>query len=155
MFLSLFVLVFEFWFLYKEFERLYQQERRLGSLIPIFSGLAITIALLGLFALTAFIVNTRRKEIGIRKVLGSSVSDIFILLGKQYFLILFVGLMIGVPVAFLTMNEWLNEFTYRVNISAGLVLISVLFIFTVSFLTISIKTVRAAKANPVDSLKYE
>lgn len=146
---------FEFWFLDKEFERLYQQERRLGSLIPIFSGLAITVALLGLFALTAFIVNTRKKEIGIRKVLGSSVSDIFILLGKQYFLILFVGLMIGVPVAFLTMNEWLNEFTYRVNISAGLVLISVLFIFTVSFLTISIKTVRAAKANPVDSLKYE
>lgn len=146
---------FEYWFLDHEFARLYNQERRLGKLIPLFSGLAIIIALLGLFALTAYVSELRKKEIGIRKVLGCSTSGILKLLSWQYLRTILVAVFIAIPVAWFGMDYWLDNFTYRVNISLLVVGGSVLFVLFVSVLTVSLKSLKAANANPVDSLKYE
>lgn len=146
---------FEYWFLDKEFDRLYSQERRLGKLVPLFSGLAIVISLLGLFALTVFISELRKKEIGIRKVLGCSTSGVVKLLGWQFVKTLIPAILIGIPVAYFGLSYWLNNFSYRVNVSPGVILISVGAIVFISVLTISVKSIASALSNPVDSLKYE
>lgn len=146
---------FEYWFLNKEFDRLYNQERRLGKLIPIFSGLAITIALLGLFALTAYVSELRKREIGIRKVLGCSSVGILKLLSGQYLRTISIAVVIAIPAAWLAMDYWLNNFTYRTNLSLWVILGAVLFILSLSLLTVGVKSLKAAHANPVDSLKYE
>ncbi len=146
---------FEYWFLDKEFETMYSQERRLGKLIPMFSGLAIMISLLGLFALTAYVSELRKKEVGIRKVLGCSTNGILRLLSWQFLKTLIPGILLGVPIAYVGLNYWLNNFSYRVDVSGEVMLIAVLAIGIVSLLTISIKSLAAALGNPVDSLKYE
>ena len=146
---------FEYWFLDEGFERLYNQERRLGKLIPLFSGLAILIALLGLFALTAFISELRRKEIGIRKVLGCSTQGILKMLSWQFFKTILIAVFIGIPLAWYGMEAWLTNFTYRVEVDIAVIGLAVAFVLLLSFLTMSIKSLKAANANPVDSLKYE
>lgn len=146
---------FEYWFLDYEFGRLYSQERRLAKLIPLFSGLAIIIALFGLFALTAYICELRKKEIGIRKVLGCSNSGILKLLSWQYLRTILMAVIIAIPVAWWGMDYWLDNFTYRVKVSLLVVGGSVGFVLLISLLTIGIKSLKAANANPVDSLKYE
>ncbi len=146
---------FEYWFLDKEFERMYSQERRLGKLIPIFSGLAIVISLLGLFALTIFISELRKKEIGIRKVLGCSTTGVVRLLGWQYLKTLIPAVIISVPLAYFGLSKWLDGFAYRVNVDVGIILFSILAVTVIAMLTISLKTITAATSNPVESLKYE
>ncbi len=146
---------FEYWFLDKEFDRLYKQERKLGKLIPIFSGLAITIALFGLFALTAYVSDLRKKEIGIRKVLGCSSAGILKLLSLNYMKTIMIAVLIGIPLAWFGMDYWLSNFTYRVSVSLLVVLASVGLIILLALFTVSIKSLRAANSNPVDSLKYE
>lgn len=146
---------FEYWFLDKEFERMYSQERRLGRLIPFFSILAITIAMLGLLALTIFISEMRKKEIGIRKVLGCSSRGILRLLGWQFLRTLIPAILIGVPVAYLGLSNWLESFTYRVQVGSSTVILSVMAVGLFAALTISFKVMQAARRNPVDNLKYE
>ncbi len=146
---------FEYWFLDKEFDRLYHQERRLGKLIPMFSGLAIVIALLGLFALTAYISELRKKEIGIRKVLGCSSRGILALLSTQYLKIIGLATVIAIPIAMIGMNYWLDNFTYRVSVDVLVIVGSTFFILILALFTMGIKSLRASKANPVESLKYE
>ncbi len=146
---------FEYWFLDNEFARMYNQERRLGKIIPFFSALAIVIALMGLFALTLFIAELRKKEIGVRKVLGCTEKGILILLGKQYFRSLGISILIGVPTAYFGLTYWLNNFTYRVSVNAGTILTAILTIIVFFILTVGIKSLQSARNNPVDSLKYE
>lgn len=146
---------FEYWFLDKEFERMYNQERRLGRLIPLFSILAIVIAMLGLFALTLFISELRKKEIGIRKILGCSSAGILRLLGWQFLRTLIPAIIIGVPLAYLGLNSWLESFTYRVDVSMSVIASSVIGIVLFSIFTISFRTINAARRNPVENLKYE
>ena len=146
---------FEYWFLDQEFERMYNQERRLGKLIPVFSALAVVIALLGLFALTVFVAELRRKEIGIRKVLGCSTSNILKLLGWQFLRNLIPAILIGIPLSYFGLSYWLNNFTYRVEVSISVILLSVTAIVVFALLTVSFKSLAAATGNPVDSLKYE
>lgn len=146
---------FEYWFLDKEFERLYHQERRLGKLIPLFSGLAICLAMLGLFALISYVTELRKKEIGIRKVLGSSVISILRLLSWQFIRLVLVALALGIPLAWIGMNQWLEGFAYRVSVNGYVILITAGFILLTSLMTIGIRSIRAATDNPVNSLKYE
>ncbi len=146
---------FETWFLDEEFGRLYNQERRLGKLIPMFSGLAILIALFGLFALTAYTSDLRKKEIGIRKVLGCTTSGIIRMLSTQYLKIIGIAMVIGIPIAAYSMNYWLDNFTYRVDVNVLTVIFSVGFILILSLATVAIKSLKVAKANPVESLKHE
>ena len=146
---------FEFWYLDKEFDRMYNQERRLGKLIPIFSMLSIIIAFLGLFALTVFVAELRRKEIGIRKVLGCSSFSILKLLSWEYLRTLIPAIIIGVPLSYFGMSYWLDNFIYRVDISIWVILMAIASIVAFAMLTVSFKSISAANGNPVDSLKYE
>lgn len=146
---------FEYWFLDNEFERMYSQERRLGRLIPLFSILAVVIALLGLFALSLFVAELRKKEIGIRKILGCSSGGILKILSWQYLRTLIPSVIIAVPLAYIMLENWLDSFIYRVDISFATIFISIAGIIAFSLMTVSIKSVRAAKRNPAENLKYE
>ncbi|MGB6338665.1 MAG: FtsX-like permease family protein, partial [Candidatus Aminicenantaceae bacterium] len=115
----------------------------------------ILIASLGLFGLTAFITQQRTKEIGIRKVLGASISGIIFLFTKQFTLWVLAANIIAWPVAYFAMNKWLENFAYRTNLGVGTFVLSALLALAIAFLTVSFQSIRAAVANPVDSLRYE
>ncbi len=146
---------FEYKFLDNSFEQLYQADQKLGVLIGIFSLLAIVIASLGLLGLASFTTELRFKEIGVRKVLGASISDILQLLSKDYLLLLVISLLIAIPSAYFIMQSWLTNFTYRISFSpllfAGAGIITVL----IALFAVSTQSIKAATMNPVDTLKSE
>ncbi len=146
---------FAYWFLDEGFEKLYKQERKLSKIIPIFSGLAIAIALLGLFALTVFVIETKQKEIGIRKVLGCLKKDIFVLLSRQFLWSFLIAALVSIPLSYQVMNMWLQNFAYRVNVTVEVVFIALVTVVASSIITVGFKFFQAADRNPVDSLKYE
>ncbi|MGD9346727.1 MAG: ABC transporter permease [Candidatus Aminicenantes bacterium] len=146
---------FEYEFFDDHFARLYRSEEKTGTIFFSFSLLAIFIASLGLSGLTAFITQQRTKEIGIRKVLGASVSGILFLYTKQFTRWVIVANIIAWPLAYFAMNKWLENFAYRASIGVGTFILSALLALLIALLTVSFQTIRAAIANPVDSLRYE
>jgi putative ABC transport system permease protein len=134
---------------------LYRAEERLGKIFSAFSFLAIFIACLGLFGLASFTAEQRTKEIGIRKVLGASVSNIIFLLSKEFTRWVIVANLIAWPVAYLAMRRWLESFAYRVGITPWAFLLSAFMALVIAFLTVSFQAVKAALANPVDCIRYE
>jgi putative ABC transport system permease protein len=146
---------FEYEFFDDHFARLYRSEEKTGTIFFSFSLLAILIASLGLFGLTAFITQQRTKEIGIRKVLGATISGIIILLTKQFTRWVLVANIIAWPLAYFAMNKWLENFAYRTNIGLETFVLSALLALAIALFTVSFQSIRAAIANPVDSLKYE
>jgi putative ABC transport system permease protein len=120
-----------------------------------FTLIAIVIASLGLFGLSSFTTNRRTKEIGIRKVLGASVSVITILLSKEFTKWVVVANMISWPVAYCFINEWLQNFAYRIGLNMWIFILSGTVALVIALLTISIQTIKAAIANPIESLRYE
>ncbi|MBK7936262.1 MAG: ABC transporter permease [Lewinellaceae bacterium] len=146
---------FEYKFLDASFARLYQQEAKTGSVLGIFTGLALFIGCLGLFALAAFTAEQRTKEIGVRKVLGATVANITGMLAKDFLKLVVIAIVIAVPPAYYLMQKWLSDFVYRIDIQwwmfAGAGLAAVL----IAFLTVSFQSVKAALANPVKSLRSE
>ncbi|MCF8261955.1 MAG: ABC transporter permease [Melioribacteraceae bacterium] len=146
---------FSYSFLDDKYNALYSTEDKIFQVFTIFSLLAIYIAALGLLGLTSFTAEQRRKEIGIRKVLGSNVIGIVRLLSMEYLRLIIISSVIALPFSYYLLNKWLSDFAYRAAISwipfaAALVLVA-----TVSFVTISSQAFRAASANPIDSIKYE
>src|SRR5690606_7014575 len=146
---------FEYFYLDEDFNKLYQSERKTGQIFTSFSILAIFIACLGLFGLTAFTVERRIKEIGIRKVLGASISTIVFLISKEFLKWVLLANLIAWPVAYYFMNEWLQNFAYREDISFWVFIISGILALLIALLTVSSQTFKAATANPVKSLRYE
>jgi putative ABC transport system permease protein len=146
---------FEYTFLDDSFDAQYRAEERLGKIFSVFSALAIFIACLGLFGLASFTVEQRTKEIGIRKVLGSSVSGIVILLSKQFAKWVLLANILAWPIAYFTLNMWLKGFAYRINIALVTFMFSAGLSFAVALATIFYQTIRAAAANPVEALRYE
>jgi len=146
---------FEYSFLDKDFNRLYRDDRKEGRVIGIFTILALFIACLGLIGLTSFSAEQRTKEIGIRKVLGASVSEIFILITKEFAKWILIANILAWPVAYFVMKRWLQDFAYRVSIGVDIFLLSALIGFSVALATVSFQLIKAAKANPINSLKYE
>jgi putative ABC transport system permease protein len=146
---------FEYDFLDASFANLYQSEAKTGSLLGIFTGLALFIGCLGLFALAAFTAEQRTKEIGIRKVLGATVSSVTALLAKDFMKLVGLAILLSMPIASYFMQQWLSDFAYRINLQwwmfAGVGMVAVL----VAFLTISFQSIKAALANPVESLRGE
>jgi len=134
---------------------MYQEEQKLGTLFGNFSTLAIFISCLGLFGLASFAVETRTKEVGIRKVLGASVSSIMMLISKGLARCVFFANIIAWPVAYFVAHKWLQNFAYRVNLGMWIFILSGLASLAIALLTISYQTVKAALADPVDSLRYE
>ncbi len=146
---------FEHRFFDDVFNMAYIEEQKMGRMFGVFASIAVFIACMGVFGLSAFLAEQKRKEIGIRKVLGASVSKIvYILTQDLLWLVLFANI-IGWPVAYYGMSRWLQNFAYRTDIHLGIFLSSSVLIFLVSFGTLSYQAIKAARANPVDSLRYE
>ncbi len=146
---------FEYSFLDEDFGRMYSNEQRLGKIFGIFAGLAIIIACLGLFALTSFTSEQRTKEIGIRKVLGASVSSIVVLLSKEFGKLIVIAFVLAAPLAWLAVDWWLKNYTYKVEIGVMVYLMAGLFAFVIAWLTMSYQSIKAATSNPVNSLRSE
>jgi len=146
---------FEYSFLDEDFVKNYKDIEILEGLAGIFSSFSIIISCLGLFGLTALTVNQKTKEIGIRKVLGSSVAGIVSLLSKQMMILIITAFCISVPFSYIIMKEWLQIFAYRTDAGLRVFVFSFITVIGIAFLTIISLAVKAAKANPVESLKYE
>jgi len=146
---------FEYEFLETSFAAQYAAEKRLEKILAYFVALAICLSCLGLFALSAFIARQRTKEIGIRKVLGSSVSGIVLLLTKTFAGWILVANLVSWPVAYLVLRSWLNEFAYHINVGYAVFLISTALAFSLALATVVYQALRAATVNPVKSLRYE
>jgi putative ABC transport system permease protein len=146
---------FDFTFLDEKFGQLYNSEQQQGSLFTIFSCIAIFIACLGLFGLSAFTITQRVKEIGVRKVLGASVPQIVTELSKDFLKLVLVASIIALPVAWFSMNKWLLDFAFRINISWWVLLMAGVIALIIAFVTISFQSIKAALANPVKSLRSE
>ena len=146
---------FEYTFLDENFERLYKSEQKQGTIFTVFACIAIFIACLGLLGLSAFSITQRIKEIGIRKVLGASVSSIVGLFSKDFLKLVIIAAVIAFPVAWYGMNNWLQDFAYRTNISWWIFLIAGIIAASIALFTISVQAIKAALANPVESLRTE
>ena len=142
-------------FLDEDFNNLYKGEQRTGSVFITFAALAIFIACLGLFGLAAYSAEQRTKEIGIRKVLGSSVKGIITLLSKDFIRLVAVAIIIATPLAWWVMNKWLQNFAYRINIRWWIFFIAGALALIIALLTVSYQAIKAAVANPVKSLRTE
>ena len=146
---------FDYFFLDGDFEKMYRSEMRLGKIFASFTALAIFIACLGLFGLASFTSEQRTKEIGVRKVLGASVSNIVILLSKEFSKWIFVASLIAWPVAYYAMSRWLQSFAYRISVGIWIFLLATILALLVAMATVSFKAIKAALANPVEALRYE
>ncbi|MCK4346128.1 MAG: FtsX-like permease family protein [Bacteroidales bacterium] len=146
---------FEYFFLDDSFDKLYKAEDKLGNIFGSFTFLAIFIACLGLFGLASFATEKRTKEIGIRKVLGASISNIVIMLIKEFIVLIIIASVIAYPIAHYVINKWLQNFAYRINVGLATFLVSVVIALIITLITVGSQAVRAARANPVDSLRYE
>ncbi|MEO8763762.1 MAG: ABC transporter permease [Ginsengibacter sp.] len=146
---------FTYTFLDESYLRLYEAEQRQGTIFTIFACIAIFIACLGLFGLSAFSITQRMKEIGIRKVLGASINSLLALLSKDFLKLVLVAAIIAFPVAWFSMNTWLKDFAYRINIQWWVLAVAGIVAALVAFATISFQAIKAAMSNPVKSLRTE
>ena len=146
---------FSYGFLDEIFQSDYLQDQRAQQMAGIFTGMAIFISCLGLLGLITYTVTQKAREIGIRKVIGASVSSIVILFYKQYFKLVLIANLIALPLGWYLMNNWLRDFPYKVGISWWVFVVSLSAGVIIAFCTIAFKTIRAASANPVESLRSE
>jgi putative ABC transport system permease protein len=146
---------FDYYFLDQRFGNMYAAETRLGKIFGIFSSLAIIIACLGLFALTAFTAEQRTKEIGIRKVLGASIGSIVILLSKEFGKLVLIAFILAAPLAWYGINWWLKDYSYKTEIGIGLFVLAGLSAFFIAWITMSFQSFKAAASDPVKSLRSE
>ncbi len=146
---------FEYFFVDENFDRLYASENRLTTVTGAFTVLAILIACLGLFGLASLMVAQRTKEIGIRKTLGATVTNIVLQLTKTFTLLVGLAFIIACPLAYYLANTWLNDFAYRITIGLEIFVSAGILAVVVGFVTVSYHSIKAALMNPVDSLRYE
>jgi len=146
---------FSYFFLDEDFNRQYGSEERMGRLFSIFTILGIIIAGLGLFGLASFMAEQRTKEIGIRKVLGASVSGLILLISKDFTKWVLMANLIAWPVAYFFMNNWLQNFAYRTNLALWIFALSGVIALAIALLTVSYQAIKVALANPVEALRYE
>ncbi|MDN5203004.1 ABC transporter permease [Fulvivirgaceae bacterium BMA10] len=146
---------FEYFFLDDYFNAQYENDQKFGNLFAVFAVIAIIVGCLGLFGLSAFTAHQRTKEIGIRKVLGSSVIGIMVLLSKDFAKLVLLACLIGLPLLYISMNKWLQGFATRIDINWFLLIASGIIVLIIALITVSYQTFRAAVVNPSKSLKYE
>jgi putative ABC transport system permease protein len=142
-------------FLDERFNNTYQSEQKIGLILGIFAGLTIFVACLGLFGLARFTAEQRTKEIGIRKVLGATVTDVTALLSKDFLKLVLIAFVIASPIAWYMMNKWLQDFAYKIDISWWIFALAAILAVLITIITVSFQSIKAALANPVDSLRSE
>jgi ABC-type antimicrobial peptide transport system permease subunit len=146
---------FEFSFIDDRIRNFYESEVRINKLASLATCIAVLISCLGLFALSSFTALERTKEIGIRKVMGASVNSIMILLSSEFLKLVLIAFILSAPVAFYLCDKWLSEFAFKINLSVWIFLISCILSVALAFVTISFRTIKTAKTDPVKSLRYE
>lgn len=146
---------FSYQFLDEDFARMYRSEEQTGTLLKIFTAMAILVACLGLFGLVSYAAEQRTKEIGIRKVLGASASGIVTLMCREFLMLIGLANLIAWPIAYFAVNDWLNNFAYRTQIPAVFFIGALATSLAIGLMTVIYKAIRAASANPVDALKHE
>ncbi len=146
---------FEYRFMDEDYNKLYNAELRLGKMMNLFSSIAIILACLGLFGLSSYTAQQRFKEIGIRKVLGASVGSIVIALSKDFVKLSLIAILIAVPIAWFAMTKWLQDFTYRMDMTWSIYFFAGAITILLAVATVSFHAIRAALMNPVKSLRTE
>jgi hypothetical protein len=146
---------FQFSFVDENYNRKFASEVRIGKLASVFAGLAIFISLLGLFGLSAFVAEQRTKEIGIRKVVGASIPQLWAMLTKSFVLLVAISCAFAFPVSWYMLSNWLMRFEYRIDVSPWIFAVVAIGALVITLATVSYQAIRAAVANPVDSLKSE
>jgi putative ABC transport system permease protein len=146
---------FEYTFLDEAFGRMYSSEQRVGKVLGVFASLAIIIACLGLFALTSFTAEQRTKEIGIRKVMGASVSSIVLLLSKEFGKLIVIAFLLAAPLSWFAVDSWLENYTYKTEIGIFVYILAGLAAFLLAWITMGYQSIKAARSNPVTSLRSE
>ena len=146
---------FTYSFLDERFQATYESERKTGTILGIFAGLTVFIASLGLLGLAIFMAEQRTKEIGIRKVLGASVTSILTLLSKDFLKLVLLANLIAWPLAWWGMHQWLQDFEYRISISLWIFALAGVVAVLIALLTISLQAIKAAVSNPVKALRSE
>lgn len=146
---------FDVHFLDEDYNALYKAEQRSMLLFKFASGIAIFLACLGLFSLSAFTTVQRTKEIGIRKTLGASVGNLVLILGKNLLSLVFISALIAMPLAFWASTKWLEGFSYKINLGMGVFLAGIFLTLFITSIVVSFHTIRAAIQNPVKSLRSE
>jgi putative ABC transport system permease protein len=146
---------FEHYFLDENFDEMYNREEAIGTLLKYFAALAILVACLGLFGLASFTSEQRTKEIGIRKILGATVSNITVLLCREFFLLVLVSNLIAWPTAYFLMKNWLQSYAYRTSLSVLIFIAAMAIALIVAFLSVGFQAIRAATTSPINCLRYE
>ena len=146
---------YQFNFLEERFDKLYESEQQQGVIFVLFAGIAILIACLGLFGLSAFAISQRIKEIGIRKVLGANVIGIVTLLSKDFLKLVVIASLIAFPIAGFAMYGWLKDFAYRINMPWWVFGVAGMLAALIALMTVSYQAIKAGIANPVKSLRTE
>ncbi len=136
-------------------KRFYEQERKTSVLLKWATGLSIIISCLGLLGLVVYTTERRTKEIGIRKVLGASLTQLNLLLCKEFLILVAIAFLIAAPIAWWGLNYWLEEFAYKTNLSLWVFILSGVFMLLITLVVMSIRTIAKANANPVKSLRTE
>lgn len=147
--------IFKYQFLDEQISNLYRGERKMSTLITVFSVVAIFIGCLGLVGLITFMANQKTKEVGIRKVLGASVEGIVLLFSKEFIKLILIGFLLATPVSALVMHEFLEEFAYRIDLSPFIFLTALGVTFFIALATVGFRSFKAAAADPVKSLRSE
>ena len=147
--------VYEYRFLDDKIESFYKQENQLSNLYKIFAVIAIFLSCLGLYGLASFMAVQRIKEVGIRKVLGASVSGVVYLFSKEFIILITIAFIIASPLAWYFMNQWLQDYVYRINVSWWIFIVGGISAIVIALITVSFKAIKAALANPVKSLRSE
>jgi ABC-type antimicrobial peptide transport system permease subunit len=146
---------FEYYFVDEDYNRKFRAEQQEATLGALFAGLTIFISCLGLFGLATYMAENRTREIGIRKVLGASVSGLAMLVSGDFIKLILIAVAIASPVAWFAMNSWLQGFNYRIRVTGDVFLIAGLLAIGIALITVSYQAIRAALANPVESLRSE
>src|SRR5579862_4526306 len=139
--------VYEYQFLDEKIDNFYKQENQLSQLYKIFAGIAIFISCLGLYGLVSFMATQRTKEIGVRKVLGASVANIVYLFSKEFTLLICISFLIAAPLAYYFMHGWLENFTFRISMGAGIFILTMVASVSIAWITVGYRAFRAAIAN--------
>jgi ABC-type antimicrobial peptide transport system permease subunit len=147
--------IFSYRFLDEEVREFYESERRMSTLITVFTFIAIFIGCLGLFGLATFMANQKTKEVGVRKVLGASVQSILFLFSREYILLVLIGFVLAAPMGWIVMNNWLSNFQYKIEMSPYIFILALAIIFFIAIATVGYRSLRAALANPSISLRSE
>ncbi|WAC09920.1 ABC transporter permease [Dyadobacter pollutisoli] len=146
---------FSYRFMDEDFNQVYRSEERVGKIFITFAVISIIIGCLGLFGLSAYTAERRTKEIGVRKVLGASVANIVTLLSKEFLRLIIIAIVIGIPISWFGMNQWLNDFAYHVDLAWWMFVAAGALAITIALLTVSFQSIKAALMNPVKSLRSE